>query len=67
MTLLLLHPCGAPDEPILIKNRHYNIFKECNEFSVTAKFTKTVEMNLGKRTTCCGVISCLCSHSVERS
>lgn len=49
MTLLLLHPCCAPDEPILIKNRHYNIFKECNEFPVTAELTKTVGMNLGGR------------------
>lgn len=48
MTLLLLHPCCAPDEPILIKNRHNNIFKECNGFSATTKFTKTIEVNLEK-------------------
>lgn len=48
MTLLLLHPCWAPDEPILIKNRHNHIFKESNEFSGTTKFTKTVEMSLEK-------------------
>lgn len=48
MTLLLLHPCCAPDEPILIKNRHNNIFKECNGFAATTKFTKTIEMNLEK-------------------
>lgn len=48
MTLLLLHPCCAPDEPILIKNRHNNIFKECNEFSATTKFIKTVGMNSEK-------------------
>lgn len=46
MTLLLLHPCCAPDEPILIKNRHNNIFKECNEFSATPKFAKSVEKKL---------------------
>ena len=48
MILLLLHPCCAPDEPILIKTRHNHIFKECNEFSATPKFMKTIEMNLEK-------------------
>lgn len=48
MTLLLLYPCCAPDEPILIKNRHNNIFRECDGFSATTKFTKTVEMDLEK-------------------
>lgn len=48
MTLLLLHPCCAPDEPILIKNRHNNIFKGCNGFWATTKFTQTVEMNSEK-------------------
>lgn len=48
MTLLLLQPCCAPDEPILIKNRHNNIFTEYNEFSATTRSTKMVEMNLEK-------------------
>lgn len=48
MTLLLLHPRRAPDGPILIKNRHNNVFKEYNGFSATTKFTETVEVSLEK-------------------